>query len=192
MKLTKGLHFDQSALKVVGMKDMGEDVAATLGEDFHEAVREAIKNLPDDPQAPSKIKRREKRQEQDQNKRDRNLGDHALVVTFQPFQGQWVQAIACFLTKNNANDDELTKLVLEGVILLERSNYFVDAVVTDGATWNRAMWTKFGVNRTNVSAEHPSDPSRKLFFLSDFPHLVKCMRNCFVQKKLINVSILKR
>lgn len=29
---------------------------------------------------------------------------------------------------------------------------------------------------------HPDDPGRRLHFISDFPHLVKCVRNAFVTK----------
>lgn len=60
--------------------------------------------------------------------------------------------------KSNASADELTKLVLEAVILLENSGLLVDAVVTDGASWNRSMWIQFGVTKENPSAEHPCDP----------------------------------
>ncbi|KAE8745955.1 hypothetical protein FOCC_FOCC007316 [Frankliniella occidentalis] len=63
----------------------------------------------------------------------------------------------------------------------------VDGVVTDGAAWNRSMWTKFGVTKEKCSVEHPCDPQRKLFFISDFPHfLMKCMRNCLCKKKNIH------
>ena len=189
MKLTQGVYFDSSTLQVLGFKDLGEDNLEAFGEDIKESVQEAEEKLPVDPKAPQKRKRREKAKEKQQTKRDKNLGDHALVVSFQPFRGKWVQAIACFLTRGNASDDELTKIILEAVVLLERSGLLVDAVVTDGATWNRSMWTKFGVTKDNPSAEHPTDSNRKLWFISDFPHLVKCMRNCMVEKKIIMVNI---
>lgn len=189
MKLTKGVYFDASTLQVLGFKDMGEECYEVLGEDFEESVEEALQNLPKDPKAGRKQKRREKRNEKNQKKRDTNLGDHALVISFQPFRGKWVQAIACFLTRGNATDDELTKLILEATILLERSGLFVDGVVADGAAWNRSMWTKFGVTKDNPSAEHPCDPNRCLWFISDFPHLLKCMRNCLCSKKIIKVNI---
>lgn len=188
MKLTQGVYFDASTLQVLGFKDMGESCNELLGEDFQETVEAAYENLPHDPKTSSKRKRREKLQEKNKNKRDKNLGDHALVISFQPFRGKWVQAIACFLTRSNATDEELTRLVLEAVILLERSGLLVDAVVTDGAQWNRSMWTKFGVTKETPSAEHPCDPDRKLWFISDFPHLLKCMRNCLCTKKIILVS----
>jgi len=167
---------------------MGEDNRAAFGPGLEEEVEAAMDKLPEDQRAQAKMKRRQKKEETDKNKRDRNLGDHALVITFQPFMGTWVQPIGCFLTRGNANDDELTALIMEAIILLERSYYFVDGVVTDGASWNRAMWTKFGVNETNPSAEHPCDENRRLWFISDFPHLMKCMRNMMVEKKIIMVG----
>lgn len=119
----------------------------------------------------------------------KSLGDHALVITFQPFQGKWVQALGAFLTRGNANADTLAHLVLKVVLLLEKSGLKVDGVVTDGAQWNRSMWNKFGVGVNDPSCEHPSDPERRLWFFSDFPHLMKCMRNCFLNKKLIQVTL---
>ncbi|KAK3932004.1 Transposable element P transposase [Frankliniella fusca] len=185
MKLTKGVYFDASTLQVLGFEDLGGVAEEALGDDFMETVEEAIENLPIDTNAKAKINRREKAQQKHKKEKDRNLGDHALVISFQPFRGKWVQAIACFLTKGNATDTELTKLILEAVILLEQSGLLVDGVVTDGASWNRSMWTKFGVTKENCSATHPCDPSRKLFFISDFPHLMKCKRNCLCTKKII-------
>ncbi|KAK3929285.1 Transposable element P transposase [Frankliniella fusca] len=185
MKLTKGVHFDASTLQVQGFKDLGEEAEEALGDDFRDTVEEAIESLPIDPKAKTRIQRRQQAQLKTKNEKDRNLGDHALVISFQPFRGKWVQAIACFLTRGNATDSELTKLILEAIILLEQSGLLVDGVVTDGASWNRTMWTKFGVSKENCSAIHPCNPDRKLYFISDFPHLMKCMRNCLCTKKII-------
>lgn len=40
----------------------------------------------------------------------------------------------------------------------------------------------FSASSTKITSNvaHPVDPSRKLPFISDFPHLVKCIRNSFV------------
>ncbi|XP_011883595.1 PREDICTED: uncharacterized protein LOC105570765, partial [Vollenhovia emeryi] len=93
-------------------------------------------------------------------------GDHALVIMYQPFRGRWVQALACFLSKGCAPSNVLTCLILE--------------LTTDGAQWNRSMWTKFGITEENISCQHPCDPDRRLWFCSDFPHLIKNFRNCIV------------
>lgn len=89
-------------------------------------------------------------------------GDHALVM-FQPFRGQWVQAIGAFLSAGAVNGAILEKLVTEAIILLENSGYFVDFVTTDGAT------------------------DRRLWVGSDFPHLVKCLWHRIVTKKILKV-----
>lgn len=108
-------------------------------------------------------------------------GDHALVVMFQPFKGKWVQTLGCFLSKGSATGTVLHKILLEAVILTERAGLKIDGIAADGASWNRAMWEKFGVTENNVSVEHPADPKRRLWFFSDFPHLIKCLRNFFTK-----------
>lgn len=118
-------------------------------------------------------------------------GDHALVMMFQPFQGKWVQSLACFLSKGCASGTVLHHLVMECIILAEQAGLRIDAVTTDGATWNRSMWDKFGITLENGSCVHIVDPSRRLWFISDFPHLIKCMRNFIVKCAETWVRILK-
>lgn len=103
--------------------------------------------------------------------------------------GNWVQSIGCFLTKNNADGSTLTKLVIEAITLLENAGYFVDAVSSDGAQWNRGMWKNFGVTEETGVAPHPCDETRDLHFFSDFPHLVKNMRKLVVDGKPFEVSV---
>lgn len=108
-------------------------------------------------------------------------GDHALVLMFQPFKGGWVQTLACFLSNGSASGTVLHQIILECIILAERAGLFVDGVVTDGASWNRTMWNLFGVSPDEVSVEHVVDSTRRLWFFSDFPHLIKCFRNFFTK-----------
>ncbi|KAH8029041.1 hypothetical protein HPB51_022161 [Rhipicephalus microplus] len=60
----------------------------------------------------------------------------------------------------------------------------VDFIKSDGASWNRRMWTLMGVkaflNEIKCSAPHPVDEHCQLYFISDFPHLLKCLRNRLV------------
>lgn len=67
----------------------------------------------------------------------------------------------------------MAQLILEAVALLENSGILVDCIVSDGAQWNRGMWKEFGVNEANPSCEHFCDETRRLYFVSDFPHLIK-------------------
>lgn len=116
-------------------------------------------------------------------------GDHALVIIFQPFRGKWIQAVASFLSKGAANGDVLHKIVMEAVIELEKAGLFVDGVVSDGAQWNRGMWRHFGIHEEQVSCQHFWDETRNLWFFSDFPHLLKNIRNWVISSDNFQVII---
>lgn len=111
--------------------------------------------------------------------------DHGMVVMFQPLSGSWHQILGVFASKGNVKAHLLSKIVLEAVVLAERAGLKVDYVTCDGASWNRSMWHQFGVHGTAAavtpSVQHPTEDGRRLFFLSDFPHLVKCVRNGFIK-----------
>lgn len=117
------------------------------------------------------------------------LGDHALVFMFQPFQGKFVQTLGAFLSRGYASGAILHKLTMECIVLLENAGFHVDVVTTDGASWNRTMWKKFGLNDSTCSCQHPTDDNRTLWFASDFPHLIKCFRNRIVQQEVLHVHI---
>lgn len=68
----------------------------------------------------------------------------------------------------------------------KKSNFYVDAVTSDGAQWNRGVWTKFGIKDGHFHCKHSCGPSEKLWFFSDFPHLIKCFRNGIFCNSKIN------
>ncbi|KAG0415812.1 hypothetical protein HPB47_007009 [Ixodes persulcatus] len=111
--------------------------------------------------------------------------DHGLVFLYQPFAQNWSQVVGVFASRGNVKAPLLSKLLLEALICCENAGLFVDYVTCDGATWNRQMWKLFNikasVEKTTCSAQHPMDAQRRLHFLSDFHHLVKCVRNMFVK-----------
>lgn len=51
------------------------------------------------------------------------------------------------------------------------------------------MWKEFGVTGQLGSVknyfQNPYDDHRKIFVLSDVPHLFKCIRNCLISHKLM-------
>jgi len=70
-------------------------------------------------------------------------------------------------------------------------------VVCDGGATNRGMWKEFGVSggvhNTVNSVPHPSpsakrDLDRRLYFFSDYVHLIKCVRNNLMNRKAFQVS----
>ncbi|XP_077513304.1 uncharacterized protein LOC144124486 [Amblyomma americanum] len=114
--------------------------------------------------------------------------DHGLVVLFQPFSGQFQQILGVFGSRSNVKADILSKIILDATLAAEKAGLFVNFVTTDGASWNRSMWRQFGIKgsqkKTVCKVKHPVDDSRSLHFLSDFPHLVKCVRNSVVKTGL--------
>lgn len=84
-----------------------------------------------------------------------------------------------------SNSGCLKKIVLEATILCEKAGLHVDYTCSDGAAWNHSMWNAFGIrgNFNNVQCKliHPCDTSRFLHFVSNFPHLIKCVRNAMMK-----------
>ncbi|KAH7977836.1 hypothetical protein HPB49_003713 [Dermacentor silvarum] len=113
------------------------------------------------------------------------VSDHGMVVLFVPFVGKWSQIIGSFATSGNMKAEVLAKVITEATILAENSGLFVDFVTCDGASWNRKMWKIMGIGGgatyVNCNVQHRVDSSRSLFFLSDFPHLIKCLRNSLLK-----------
>lgn len=74
--------------------------------------------------------------------------------------------------------------------MLENIGAKVDGIVSDGASTNRKVWTELGIcgEKNNVvnSFIHPMNKSRRIYLLSDAPHLIKTVRN-----RLFNMKYLK-
>lgn len=97
--------------------------------------------------------------------------DHALVLMFQPFQGQWVQPIGMFLSKGAATSKILKPLFFEAIERLGKKGFMVDGVTTDGATWNRRVWTICGIDETAnvIFCKNPFKPPLLDFYTKDCP-----------------------
>lgn len=161
MQISKGISFDSENLSILGFTDLGA-------------------YTPDNQKT--------------------KQADHALVLLFQPFRGQWVQNVAAFLSKGAANGEVLCHLISECIILLENHGFYVDVVTSDGATWSRGMWKNFGLKDLQTSCNHicslddeddqgdNSLENRQLWFVSDFSHLVKNLRNFLMAKEKVMVK----
>lgn len=53
----------------------------------------------------------------------------------------------------------------------------LDVFLGSGVAWNRNIWKLFGISDIKSSYEHPVNPERKLWFLSDFPRLIKNLKS---------------
>lgn len=64
------------------------------------------------------------------------------------------------------------------------------SVVSDNNAVNRKAFQLFTENKTlEPCISHPVDPSRKLFFIFDVVHILKCIRNNWISNRVKNCSL---
>lgn len=84
--------------------------------------------------------------------------------------------------------------MLKAISLLHYVGISVEGIVCDGATTNRKMWSELGINGSQREMknyfEHPSIPNKKVYALSDFIHLFKCVRNRLYNNTSLRVRYL--
>lgn len=116
---------------------------------------------------------------------------HGLVFLFQPLADKFTQPVAVFASKNPVKGDELAKLVVKAIMLLEKAGARIHGLIGDGAQTNTKMGTLLGINRSIENTKywftHPSDTERRVFAFSDVPHLFKNIRNRLYNKKKLRV-----
>lgn len=129
--------------------------------------------------------------------------DHALVFMFSSLKYSFHQPIAFFASKGTTKTKILAKLILTAIIELENHGAKVLGLVCDGAQTNRSLWKAFGmraeparpVHCSTANLEHSltepyapivcsfanpaieNENGRKVFMISDVPHLIKCAKN---------------
>ncbi|KAH7964173.1 hypothetical protein HPB51_027589 [Rhipicephalus microplus] len=125
----------------------------------------------------------------EKNNQSKELADHGLVFAFAPFGETYLQPVAVFASKGPTKGTLLSQLLIQCIVHLEKAGLFVDGVVCDGASTNRAMWKQLGITgalgHVRNSFEHPMDSSRNVYVLSDTPHIFKCIRNRLLDKKVL-------
>ncbi|KAK3931552.1 Complement component C9 [Frankliniella fusca] len=80
--------------------------------------------------------------------------DHSLIMMFQGFKGQYFQSVSAHLSRGAVKGSELAKLIIEATRLLEDSGFYINAIVSDAAAWNRNMWSQFGIKKLNHEKEN--------------------------------------
>lgn len=107
---------------------------------------------------------------------------YTQVVMVRGLTKNWKQAIYYGF------DDKMTVTTLMDVINeLEKNELLVVAVVSDLGPTNRACWNELKVNHQNP--QFKTDTDRDVFVFSDTPHLLKCIRNHFVDSGFVNNGV---
>jgi hypothetical protein len=118
------------------------------------------------------------------------LADHALVFVFRPNMVPWIQPYAVFALKKATSREDLYRLILKALVLLEEHGAIVESIVYDGVATNKKMWSLAGVYGhtddreaiLNNIMKHPTT-QEMIYFMGDAPHLIKCIRNHILNKQ---------
>ena len=96
------------------------------------------------------------------------MADHALVLIFQPLYENYSQPISVFASNGPVHGEELAKIVVQAIVLLENAGAKIHGVISDGGSPNRKMWNTMGcsgkINEFKNFFIHPLDDQRKVFF----------------------------
>lgn len=128
--------------------------------------------------------------------------DHALVFMFSSLTASFHQPIGVFATRGAAPCQIMAKLIISAVMAIEKHGGKVEAIICDGAQNNRGLWKIFGIQAKPVKDKTKSNNDeivcsflnpltnlentsngRKIYVISDVPHLFKCIRNNLVGNK---------
>lgn len=78
-------------------------------------------------------------------------------------------------------DTDMTRDILNDLILkVEAAGFIVIAMVNDLAPTNVRLWNSLGIDLINTCFTNPADSTRQIYVFADAPHLLKLIRNNFL------------
>lgn len=104
---------------------------------------------------------------------------------------RWKQLVGYYLTPSGFDGAKLKPIIEKIIRKAESIGLYVHSITSDMGGVNQAMWRSFeniSANRYGEiinSISHPVDDSRRLFFFADGPHLLKNLRVCLINNKII-------
>lgn len=80
----------------------------------------------------------------------------------------------------------MTAHILKDIITnLGNIGFTVVAVVSDMGSTNQGLWKELKIDMESVYFDNPTDTSKKVFVFADVPHLIKLVRNHFLDSGFI-------
>ena len=114
------------------------------------------------------------------------LATSMLVLMIRGLFTNFTFPYACFPTAS-LTGDQLVPIFYEAVIRLERCGFRVACNTMDGNSANRKFFKLIGNEKSSDKisyyTKNPCSCDRKIYFISDPPHLIKTTRNCFESTK---------
>lgn len=101
------------------------------------------------------------------------------VVMVRGLRGKWKQPI--YYDFDCKMEKATLLLIIEE---LYKIGFTVVAAVSDLGTENQQLWKSMAITMENVFFKHPSNQNNIIFVFSDVPHLIKLLRNHFLDDGL--------
>ena len=125
------------------------------------------------------------------NRPDAVAATTILTLMVQSLCGSFRDVVAFFPVCHLTGAEE-AKYVRDTIVLIEKSGLNTQCVVCDNSKVNQTMLREFGVAvndgvLTGV-ASHPIQHDRKLFFIIDPCHLIKCIRNNWLNRSTFLIA----
>lgn len=139
--------------------------------------------------------------------------NHALVFMFRSLFSDFAHPIGVFPSSGPAKADVLGILLLQAITNVEKAGGKVLGVVCDGASTNKKMYANMEVegkydkdyenslfDDLELNEEYnpgspikhwinnPVDENRKIYLISDVPHIMECIRNRLFNQKTLLVN----
>ena len=153
MKVKSGLVYSSASGQLIDFTDVGE--LNNELRDFHRKVERV-----------------------EENKVEEQLASHAFTIMARGIFENYQQPIAFFPTCA-LNHSDIYETVWHTVSVVESRGLQVRAIVADGALPNRKFFKQSTSSESEVPywTWNPVDPTRKIFFFCDVPHLMNTTRN---------------
>lgn len=112
------------------------------------------------------------------------LASYALVLMVCGIDGDFKIPIGYFLN-NGTKTDELADIITEAMFRLSNVGVQLASMTYDGATENIAAAKALGATLENPYIINRFDSDNKVYVILDVPHMLKLVRNCLGNKKIL-------
>lgn len=122
------------------------------------------------------------------------LASKALVFMIGGISGRWKQIIAYYFTTSSTDPLKMKEIIIELLWRCKEIGIHVINITSDQAGGNQAVWKALGFGKKPYCFEsedfinsipHPTNPSKKLYLVSDAPHAFKNLTQSLLNNRKI-------
>ena len=109
------------------------------------------------------------------------VANQGILLMVRGLTLKWKQIIGFFISKHNLNTSVLGQIISDAVSELKQIGFYVDGIVMDQES---SQWKWVGSMRVSPDTPWVVHSQVKSFIIPDPPHLIKNLRNNFMDKDI--------